>query len=405
MTSRRMLRRNLHPAAPGSLMHTFSLSSFLRLTPNRLLRLYFERKLIRIAIDVDAVSKRNIDPLLRAIEALPPCERAVVDVDFQDVFTLANKTGYEVILREANLRNLGLLETLEAESGYYGRAMWLFLNPIQGGTNLLDLCSHLTQVDLLTRHKARRMKNLPKRTPRFDEVTLKAMADLLRTVYRPQGRGYLCRVEYHTRAEQPRHCYCAYPEDHTTNELGYEGDALQTHQRKPVFELVFLYDNEAGTLDLAGDGLNGEIHAFHQIFCSTALEMESMPSAPTEPTYRLGGLLTATAFSFPTDPVDGIDRLAVVALRMHPKGEPGKSLTALAPKGDMEAWLQQCVAFDRIPLSQWEVTWAKFRVTFAPVDGKRARVVLFTLTPDASSLQDLPLHRIIQRNLVAWNLM
>lgn len=385
-------------------MSEFSLSTFLRMIPNYLLHDYFEHRSIPLSVDPRDFGEHTIEPVLKAIEVLEPAARNQVDVDFQDIFAIANKDGSTVLHEEDERRGLELKETLDDLPSYQARAMWVFLYPDHGGVNLFELCSHYTQVDRLTRHQARRRKHLPRMVPLFDERTLQEMEDRLRRFYRPQGRGYHCRIEYHYRAHAPRHCYCAYPEDHAAAELIYEGGDLQPRQRRPAFELVFLYDEEEGTLDLAGEGIGGDIHLLHEIFCLTALGMTSAPEATREKCYSLGGLLGT--FSFPTDPSDGIETVEVIQLSLHPRGQPNRSIIAQVNEGPMEEWLAQSLALDRIPLALWEVTAAKLRVTFAGQDGKAGKKVVFTIsTPDRCSLKDHPHDRLIQGYLRRWNLM
>ena len=104
----------------------YTLSTFLRQTPNDLLEEYFQGKGLLSDIEFEELRKWQFEPVLEAIEALPEDQRTDVDRDFQDIYALANKAGTMIIRDEAEYHGMDIADQLEAMENHYHRAMWLF---------------------------------------------------------------------------------------------------------------------------------------------------------------------------------------------------------------------------------------------------------------------------------------
>lgn len=388
-------------------MPHYSLSTFLRQTPRGLLRAYFDRHGVLGDLDLDALKRTQTEPILEAIEALDDRRRARVDADFRDVFSLADKSGTLVIYDQVQALGLPLAEELAEMENHYHRAMWLFLHPEQGGVDLFQRCQAIAGMRELTFTKAKRRRNLPRMVPHHDAATLEEMAAGLRRVYRKQGRGRYCTVEHYFRPNPDRHCFFAYPEDYSTSELQYEQGELARRTRRSVFNVVYVYRPDEGTLEISAPGSRKEITLVKEVFCRTALGLDGIPPDSDGDCWRLNGLKRLD-FSFPTEPADGIASVELLSLRLHPIDTPRRRITveqAPASGEPLHDWLNRVVDADQVPLHMLDVDQAKVRVVWQAVDGKRPATVTFTLgMPDGVSLKDDPKHLVIKRYLKAWNI-
>ena len=76
----------------------YSQRTFLRQTPNAVLKEYFAGKGLLGDVDFDALTKEtDIEAVSEAIEALPDAQRAAVEADFEQVNELAYAKGVEAV--------------------------------------------------------------------------------------------------------------------------------------------------------------------------------------------------------------------------------------------------------------------------------------------------------------------
>jgi hypothetical protein len=386
--------------------HAYTLSTFLRQTPNALLAEYFTRRGLLGSVDLSSLGKTETKPIMTAVEELDPDMRASVEADFQPVFSLATKSGTRVIVDQAALHGLFIADEIEAMENHYYRALWLWLEHGAPST-LFDDCVTVARFDHLSFSASRRRKDLPKQVPGCGDAVLEKMAAAISAVYKPQGRGYRCKVDHYLRADPTRHCFYAYPEDFTTSELQFEGQSLARRTRKSVFEVAFVFRPDEGVLEISAPGKKKDIQTLQEVFCRCALGMGRLPPLNNSRCYELNGL-KKRSFAFPTDPQDKIARVEVVALRLRVNGLPRQRvLIESDPTSDLSLydWMDRVVDQQSVPLSMLDVAQARIRVEWEPENGSKPKTATFTLgVPDSCTLKDEPHHLVVKRYLKAWTI-
>jgi hypothetical protein len=388
----------------------YTLSTFLRQTPAALLKQYFDGRGLLAEVDFDALKKTEYQPIIDALDGVTDDQRATVEQDFQEVFSLADKSGTRIILDESEVNGLDLADAIEAMENHYHRAMWLFLNRYHDGRDLFRACVNLAFIKDMSFTKSKRRKDLflpdDLDEPAHDEATLEAIAGELRGFYRDQGRGRKCKVEYYLRVNPTRHCYFGYPEDYTTSELQYEEDELTRQGRKSVFPVAFVYLPDDGTLEISAPGGKKDAEKLQGIFCRHALLMDGLPPTRNDRCWDLDGL-KAKSFPFPTDPADGIKSVEVLALRMHQGNNWKRRITFenSGGAGDLYTWMTKALNEQRVSLGSLTVSQAKLKVTWHAEPGEKEKTLTFTLTtPDSMTLRDQPLHQVVKGYLKTWKL-
>lgn len=230
--------------------------------------------------------------------------------------------------------------------------------------------------------------------------------------YRPQSRGRNCSVDVYHRLDPERYCYFAYPEDSTSTDLVYDHNQLVRRPRQSVFEVIFVYRPEEGTVELYAHGDKREKENLAAAFCTKVLGLSALPDDGAEP-FDLSCLKDPT-FAFPTDPRDGVQSVDVPLLRLdlpfdRRKGA-GRRITVEA-KSTLEA-PQALHGLIRDALDPHQVTArdalvgrAKLRFTFRPVDGKRPKTLTFEVSyPDRCTLKDDPHDQIARKCLYEWGI-
>jgi len=385
----------------------YTLSTFLRQTPNDLLEEYFQEKGLLADVDFDDLRKREYQPIMDAIEALPDDDRAVIDRDFQDIYALANQAGTMIIRDEAEFHEMDIADDLEAMENHYHRAMWLFLNREHGGDDIFEICATLAHIKKMPFSKAKRCKGLPKKEPSFDHAALTALADELTGFYKQQGRGHKCIVEHYPRPNPMRHCYFAFPEDYSTSELQYEGDKLQRQSRKSVFEVAFIFTPGEGTLEISAPGGKKEATTLQDIFCRSGLKLPGLPEQARIHPYDFD-LLQNRDFAFPTKGVDGIKKVEVLAMRLNQTNNFKRRIIIEQDPTSGESlydWIDRALNEQKVSLDRMNISQVKMRVTWHAERGKKPKTLTFALTsPDSTSLEDLPNHQIVKGYLKKWKI-
>lgn len=106
----------------------FSAKTFLRNTPNDLLKQYFEQRGVDLGFNWSYRHESDVNPVFAAMEQLAEATRSRVDGDFSMVNDLACEAGELAILDKAGGRARGLANRFAKMKNAYERAFWTFLH-------------------------------------------------------------------------------------------------------------------------------------------------------------------------------------------------------------------------------------------------------------------------------------
>ena len=108
----------------------YSPRTFLRQTPNKVLKEYFARKGLLSDVGFDSLSETGIEVVAEALDRLAEKEKIEVEAEFRQINEMAFETGVRVLIEEAGsgFHNLDWTETFKQMKNHYERAFWAFLN-------------------------------------------------------------------------------------------------------------------------------------------------------------------------------------------------------------------------------------------------------------------------------------
>lgn len=386
----------------------YSAKTFLRNTPNDLLKQYFEQHGIDLGFEWSYRHASDVNPVFAAMEQLPEATRSRVDGDFAMVNDLACEAGVLAILDKAGGRARGLAERFAKMKNACERALWTFLHEPE----LFRLAGCFHEMDRRLGWR-RRFVGVRLEVATDDEA-LRAFEQALRMFYRRQGRGRFCHVDYYLRQDPLRHCFFAYPEDYASTDIGYdEHGRFQQRARRSAFELIFVYRPEEGMLEVRAHGKTKDVAQLEEIFCKAILGLVELPPEDGRLPYDLTVLKSAD-FAFPMDPKDGIAAVEVQALRLElpfvkSKGTRRRITISANSLPDTpraaHRLLHAAINKEHVRLGEVHVSQAKLRLTFAPADGQRPRTLTFDVTyPDRCTLKDAPYDQIAKKYLKEWGI-
>jgi hypothetical protein len=203
-----------------------------------------------------------------------------VDQDFKVVAALADKAGLQQIIDEARFAGVDLSLGLDAQNSLTNKVFWVFLRhrPVFDGAARFALPN--TRGRYWKRHLP--VASAPGFDPssRIDPLRA-ALSEYFRS---EEGRGRACMIEYHAR--RPLHFFHAFPEDFPDAPLAWSNTGLAPHPLRPAFEVVFVYHEVEGSLDVYFEGGWRTIERLWQLFAANVLGVDHLPKL-IKPTYAL----------------------------------------------------------------------------------------------------------------------
>ncbi len=305
----------------------YSTRDFFRQMPNRLLARYFHARSRFVELDFAAMKESKPDALFTAWLDLPEGERNAMDAEFLEISEMSCEKGWCAIrdeaawqLREGLETHAQLMEGLAALANHYERAMVTFLDYPQfwkGATRFYH-------ADTLSYWRKR--KGFPHGAASVHEDGRQALAASIRDYFhRTEGRGNNCVVETLRRGELDY--FFAYPEDYSQQSVEWVDGQFDRRPHNPAFEVVYVYSEKDGTLDLNFRGSNKAIEPLQGMFATAILGLPELPPDPEdERVYDLNAL-RERGFQFVYDPASGIENVAVKKLRLSSKVVKGDRIT------------------------------------------------------------------------------
>jgi hypothetical protein len=368
----------------------YTTKHFFRQMANALLARYFERRRMFTDVDFTAMQEGKPDELFAAWLALPDGNSNPIDAEFRDIFEMSSEKGVGAILDEANwhFRETpadlnAFVEKLSAMQNHYERAMVTFLdhNIFWRGATLFYHSDSLLYW--------RKRKNLPHRPAAVDEASIQELSHLIRNYFHhTEGRGKNCVVEPFRRGELDY--FFAYPEDYSQQSIEWVNGEFGRRPHNPAFEVIYVYSEKEGSLDLNFRGSKKAVEPLQGIFATAILKLDRLPPDPTdERIYDLAPLLKRN-FEFNYDPGGGIERVAVKKLRLSSRVKKGDRITLEADASgnpyaiyDLLNQVKKSIKLNMYNLTQVEMTAS------VVVDAtKAAKRINFRITyPNSCSLK------------------
>jgi hypothetical protein len=368
----------------------YTTKDFFRQMPNALLARYFRGQGLFGDLDFSAVKETNPDKLFAAWLMLPDAQRSGMEAEFQDIFDMSDEKGFLAILDEARwqLRDkpdeiMPLVDLLSALPNHFERAMVTFLDHRifwKGATRF-------HHADTLPYWRKR--KHLGHKPAAVEPASLEQLAQAIRHYFHyTEGRGRHCVVEPFRRGD--RDYFFAYPEDHSQRSIEWVEGEFHPRPHNPAFEVVFVYSQAEGSLDLNFRGSNKAIEALQSMFATTILKLEELPPDPKdERVYDLNPL-RQKGFDFVCAVGSGIEDVTVKKLRLSSRYKKGDRITLEA-----DASHNPNAVYDllekigkAVPLHQYNVTQVELAALVVTDLDKPAKAVTIRIShPNSCSLK------------------
>jgi hypothetical protein len=305
----------------------YSTKDFFRQMPNALLARYFQGRGLFESLDFAAMKEAQPDELFTAWLKLPDGQRNTMDAELHDIFEMSCEKGFRAILDEAEWHlaaepqaRAEFVEKLAALANHYERAIVTFLDHARfwkGAT----LFYHADTLPYW-----RKRKNLLHQPAAVDEASLLELAGLIRAYFHhTEGRGNNCVVEPFRRGE--RDYFFAYPEDYSQQSIEWVDGKFGRRPHNPAFEVIYVYSQKEGSLDLNFHGSYKAIEPLQGVFATAILKLPELPPDPKDGRVYDLNPLRQKSFNFVFDVGSGIQGVVVKKLRLSSKVMKGNRIT------------------------------------------------------------------------------
>lgn len=381
----------------------YSTKDFFRQVPKALLGRYFTTQGVLGELDFAAMKEGEPAALFEAWLTLPDDRRRSMEADFREMADLSDKAGFLAILDEAAF-HLGsrpealaaLRDKLAGLPDHQSRAMVTFLDhgELWKGAVLFHHADGLAYW--------RKRKNLPRLAAAVDKASLELLAEKIKAHFREtDGRGRNCVVEPYRRGE--RDYYFAYPEDHSQRGIEWVDGRFDARPHNPAFEIVFVYSQAEGTLDLNARGVGKSIEALQAMFVQAILKLDRLPADPRDDRVYDLGPLARRDFAFAHEPGSGIGTVVLKRVRLSSRVRRGDRLTIEADPTDNRQAVHELLeqVGKSVPLGHYNVTQVDLEATVLAAGGKTRSVPIRITHPNTCSLKHEDMDLKLRQMLVA----
>ncbi|MBA3017251.1 hypothetical protein KKG29_05800 [Patescibacteria group bacterium] len=376
---------------------------FFRQAPNKLLEQYFKEKEVLAEIKFKELTETKIETIYKAWLALPEKQRSDIEKDLREIDCLATEGGTKAIIDEANWHKEELGPIFSELKSFHDRAFWTFLNRQTYWKGALQF----HYADTIPASYWRKRKNIPKKPALVESEVIERLEQAIsQYFYHKQGRGKNCIVECYRRDDLDY--FFAYPEDYAQANIEWIENKFERPPRTPAFEVIFVYSQTDGTLEVFLRSNKKPVPDLQKIFAEIILKTALGPDKKDEKVYHLNPLKQRD-FQFVYDPAIGIEDVRVCKLRLASMVGRKERITLEAdPTYNPEAVfdLLNKLQNPSMRLSNYNITQLGLKVFFSPATGSlKEKTRCFDITyPNSCNLKQDGRDLIIRKMLAASGL-
>ena len=378
----------------------YSHMQFFRHVPNAQLAAYFESKDIDLGINFTeekGKKKKKKEEIFQAFTALPADQQANIEAEFQDVNAMACEGGVAALIDEADFhQDEGFIESISEIDGFHAKVMWAFLekkNYWKGATMFLH-------ADNVSSSYWKKRNDFPSVPPHVEDDDIKALAKAISDYFHTtQGRGRNCKVEPYRR--NSKEYFFAYPEDFGQSGVEWISDSLKTRARHPAFEIIFVYSEKEGSLDIYAPKNTKAVPELQKLFAKIILKLDTLQDGSIDKRIYDLEPLADSDFEFKIEPETGIVGIEVTQLRLTLKhGSRRRIVLETDTKNNPKAVYD---LLKEINPPVYLITQVRLKVTFEAPTGKRVKTKTFNITyPNSCALNhdgnDLQIRKMLAKS-------
>jgi hypothetical protein len=375
----------------------YSHRQFFRKIPNSQLADYFLIKSIDLGVNLQKLKETDVEPIFQALSALPENKQAAIEADFQNINALACDSGIAALLNEADFYgDTDFPESIAAIDGYHAKAMWTLIHK----PKFWKGASALLHADTVSRRSWKKRNDLPTVPPHVEDGDIKDLERAISHYFsKTEYRGRNCKVEPYRKVETGKEYFFAYPEDYGQSSVEWESDTLATRSHHPAFEIIFVYCQSEGSLDIYAPKNTKAIPELQKIFAKSILKLNTLPDGTIDKrVYKLDPLSDPN-FDFKIPEHSNIKDVIVNKIRLTLKYGSLRRITLEADTTNNKKAVYELL--DELKIPPHYITLVGIKVIFDNGEGKRPSTKTFSIShPNSCNLNHEGRDNIIRQMLV-----
>ena len=390
-------------------MSNFSTITFIRSIKKNHLRKYFRKQKLLDSFDWSLEGEEYAQALYEEIKDSAEAVQDVILQDFGVVYSLGTAEGvvslYHIIGDIFSKEKAeAIREKIDKIDGLYDKIMLIMLNdPI-----VIEWALRLEHMENMKfKHECIVGSDIDLEV---DDERIEKLQEEIQKHYKRQGRGRNCHIDKYIKQSPERYCLFAYPEDYAKRDLTYKRKKLTPFIRRPVMEIVFIYDAVSGILKLNA-GRMRKVEVMQEAFCKKILGLPGIPEGGKK-IYKLNPLLDPN-FRFITDPLYQIESVSLRMLKVKVnKDKEQRKLTCEAEPENAGAesvreMILKAIASYSVNPNRLTVLQAKITIKFnSQVYKPPGNTLTFTLYNSAgSAFEEKPTQIIAEKCVNDWGLV
>lgn len=366
----------------------YSPTHFYLRVPNPLLERYFKEQ-HNVLHNIEFIklneNKNSAELIFNAVLELADDKQAQIEAECREIESMAFHGGVTALIEEATNHphfDTAFPDAINKFDGDHGKAMWTYL---EHPKYWLAATSILHAQNISDSYWKRR-NDLPHAHPNVKQTAVDNLSTLLSNYFRKkEGRGRHCKIDVFRRGN--KEYFFAYLSNFGQSDAEWEGNMLELRARLPAFEIIFVYSQSEGSLDIYSPGNTKYIGDLQKIFAATILELQDVKDfIGGKGAYNLG-VLANRDFSFKLPDYSDILSVEITRLRVTFMNREKRSIIIIAEtKSNPKAIYD---TRDSLRLPPHYITQAEITATFAtPLPGTRTKKRKFTISyPDSCNLR------------------
>lgn len=255
----------------------YSPTHFYLRTPNLLLERYFKEHqnvLHDIPFKKLKDNKEAAELIFRAVLSLADCKQAQIEAECREIESMAFHGGITALIDEATNHphfDKTFPEAINQFDGYHAKAIWAYLEH----PKYWHAATSILHAQNITESFWKRRNDLHHLPPSVNKAAVKELGKILSYYFRDkEGRGRHCKIDVFRRHD--KEYFFAYLSNFGQSDVEWAGNTLELRARLPTFEIIFVYTQSEGTLDIYALGNTKYINDLQKIFADAILGLKGI---------------------------------------------------------------------------------------------------------------------------------
>jgi len=375
----------------------YSHKQFFRRMPNKQLAEYFDANNIDLELDFNELKETDSEKIFNAFLVLPEEQQSTIEADFQAINAIACEGGIHALVDEARFHlDEKFTEEVSAIDSFHAKAMWAFLEK----QDYWRGASMFFHADNVSASYWKKRNDLPSTLPHVEPDDINKLAKSISDYFHSkEGRGKNCMVEPYRRNN--KEYFFAYPEDFGQSGVEWVSNNLTTLARHPAFEIIFVYSEEEGSLDIYAPRNTKAVPDLQKLFAENILRLGTLPDGKIDKRVYDLKPLEDVNFDFQTELEAGIESVVITRLRLTLKHGDRKRIILEANTRKNPVAVYDLL--DELKPPPHYITQVGLKVTFESIQGQRAKTKSFNITyPNSCALNhdgnDLKIRKMLAKS-------